>query len=315
MSRRQIAEKVGDMFADWFRKDKEAQAEAVTRLNLPANNTAQDRAKAMGFDIDNVLYHGSLKDFDEFSLENAVPESYFGKGIYLTDNADDASFNYATPTGADITNRMERASDMDESLDASELMDKWKEHNGAVTPVVINKGNQAHISDDGAEKTWLDLAEEYDEDAGDYIENANNTKLFESINDSGYKYNFEGSDLWQELEMYGDDISADELYKRMDKADFYAEDDLGNIVNNQVINDTFQDLGYDSVTMNAQSEFPLMMREFDDTTHTVMFKPEKIRSPLAHFNPKYAGIGAGSILSGNLMADELDLEYKGLLDE
>ena len=25
----------------------------------------------------------------------------------------------------------------------------------------------------------------------DYIENANNTKLFESINDSGYKYNFE----------------------------------------------------------------------------------------------------------------------------
>ena len=50
MSRRQIAEKVGDMFADWFRKDKEAQQEAVSRLNLPANNTATDRAKAMGFD-------------------------------------------------------------------------------------------------------------------------------------------------------------------------------------------------------------------------------------------------------------------------
>ena len=89
MSRRKIAESVGDMFADWFRKDKEAQQEAVIRLNLPENNTATDRAKAMGFDTDNVLYHGSLKDFDEFSLENAVPESYFGKGIYLTDNADD----------------------------------------------------------------------------------------------------------------------------------------------------------------------------------------------------------------------------------
>lgn len=40
------------------------------------------------------------------------------------------------------------------------------------------------------------------------------------------------------------------------------------------------------------------------------FNPSDIRSPLAHFNPKYAGIGAGSILSANLMADELDLEHK-----
>ena len=45
MSRRQIAEKVGDMFADWFRKDKEAQQEAVTRLGLPENNTAQIELK------------------------------------------------------------------------------------------------------------------------------------------------------------------------------------------------------------------------------------------------------------------------------
>ena len=58
MSRRQIAEKVGDMFADWFRKDKEAQQEAVTRLGLPDNNTATDRAKAMGVDLDSIEYHG-----------------------------------------------------------------------------------------------------------------------------------------------------------------------------------------------------------------------------------------------------------------
>ena len=30
---------------------------------------------------------------------------------------------------------------------------------------------------------------------------------------------------------------------------------------------------------------------------------------------EYAGVGAGSILSADLMADEIDLEYKGLLDE
>ena len=47
---RNIATKVTDMMADWAKKDADAQAEAVTRLGLPENNTAQDRAKAMGFD-------------------------------------------------------------------------------------------------------------------------------------------------------------------------------------------------------------------------------------------------------------------------
>ena len=41
------------------------------------------------------------------------------------------------------------------------------------------------------------------------------------------------------------------------------------------------------------------------------FNPSDVRSPLAHFNPKMAGIGgAGAIMSADLMADELDLEHK-----
>ena len=43
MSRRKIADKVGDMFADWFRKDKEAQIEGTKRLGLPDNNTYTSR--------------------------------------------------------------------------------------------------------------------------------------------------------------------------------------------------------------------------------------------------------------------------------
>ena len=45
-------------------------------------------------------------------------------------------------------------------------------------------------------------------------------------------------------------------------------------------------------------------------TNTGIYNPANIRSKFAHFNPKMAGIGAGSILSANLMADELDLEHK-----
>ena len=64
---RNIATKVTDMMADWAKKDADAQTEAVTRLGLPANNTAKDRAKAMGFDMDRTEYHGTKFDFDEFN--------------------------------------------------------------------------------------------------------------------------------------------------------------------------------------------------------------------------------------------------------
>ena len=46
-------------------------------------------------------------------------------------------------------------------------------------------------------------------------------------------------------------------------------------------------------------------------TTTVTFKPELFRSPLATFDLRKLGLGgAGSYMSTNLMADELDLEYK-----
>ena len=38
--------------------------------------------------------------------------------------------------------------------------------------------------------------------------------------------------------------------------------------------------------------------------NTGVYNASDIRSPLAHFNPKMAGIGAGSVLSADLMADE-----------
>ena len=63
---RNIATKVTDMLSDWARKDTEAQTEAVTRLGLPKNNTAKDRAKAMGFS-DETYYHGTSEDFNEFN--------------------------------------------------------------------------------------------------------------------------------------------------------------------------------------------------------------------------------------------------------
>ncbi len=55
-------------------------------LGLPKNNTAMDRAKAMGFDIDYNALHGTAaeKDFQSFKVgKGGVDE--LGKGIYFTD--------------------------------------------------------------------------------------------------------------------------------------------------------------------------------------------------------------------------------------
>ena len=235
MSRRQIAEKVGDMFADWFRKDKEAQQEAVTRLGLPENNTATDRAKAMGFS-DETYYHGSGSSFDEFD------PSFTGAGgvgenfTWLTDNPKVAS-SYA------------------------EFVPTWKaknkikkEFNSQVYPLKIKQG-------------------------------------------SGQSYDMAG-----------------ESYK--------STTELGTLPTPE---ETFiQDFMRRKLGKGANDDYTVFNNLDDHMSYGADIKPSKhiavnnqsiIRSPLAHFNPKYAGVGAGSILSADLMADEIDLEYKGLLDE
>jgi hypothetical protein len=51
-------------------------------LGLPVNNTAMDRARAMGFDGEDV-YHATTKTFDEFRPSTS---GMFGHGVYFADN-------------------------------------------------------------------------------------------------------------------------------------------------------------------------------------------------------------------------------------
>ena len=80
---------------DWIRKDKEAQLEAVKRLGLKPDNTASDRAKAMGFGDD--MYHGTTKDFNSFdpTRKARVVNSHLidesRNATYVTPDAEEAS--------------------------------------------------------------------------------------------------------------------------------------------------------------------------------------------------------------------------------
>ena len=68
-------------------------------LGLPPNNTAMDRAKAMGFDVNNPVYHGTNADIHEFDLGlsgTASGVEQYGSGIYTTTSPSLAS-GYAKP--------------------------------------------------------------------------------------------------------------------------------------------------------------------------------------------------------------------------
>jgi len=68
-------------------------------LGLPANNTAMDRARAMGFDVDNPVYHGTNWDVREFDLSRSGSSSgaeQYGTGVYTATNPTLAS-GYANP--------------------------------------------------------------------------------------------------------------------------------------------------------------------------------------------------------------------------
>ena len=69
-------------------------------LGLPADNTAMDRARVMGFDVDNPVYHGTGANIDAFDLSRSGSASgaeQYGTGVYTTTNPTLAS-GYANST-------------------------------------------------------------------------------------------------------------------------------------------------------------------------------------------------------------------------
>ena len=74
----------------WEKAHKVAQKNATKMLGLPKDNTAADRAKALGFS-DEVLYHGTVNDFPAFATSNR-------SSVYASDSPPIAGI-YADATG------------------------------------------------------------------------------------------------------------------------------------------------------------------------------------------------------------------------
>ena len=92
---------------------QEVQAGALKEF---ANNLR--KADEMGLKTDQILYHGSTFDIEEF-VPSSATDNDFGQGTYLTISPSDASRNYAGE-GPDLTNRINTLSEsIQESLEGS----------------------------------------------------------------------------------------------------------------------------------------------------------------------------------------------------
>jgi len=147
---------------------------AKTANDLPMDEASRmARAREMGFDVDNPVYHGTTHKFDEFADVTGNPEGYFGKGHYFTDSSYDATGNYAG-RGPDLTGRIEQRAEQllnergidynDRSLAAAKKMAAMELEGGDARVIEATlKGKTVDVGADNP--TWLDYEQPIDVDA------------------------------------------------------------------------------------------------------------------------------------------------------
>ena len=231
-------------------------------LDLPADNTAMDRARAMGWADDG--YHGTSSDFPEFSLGGyGVHGNVGGTGVYLgvPDMASSYAQSASSLTGkpANVMPLLTRGKLLDTNSEAplnNNLIDKYINEN-------LYDGDKARIAlDAGGKRT---------------------TRTFENIEDAkdffwNQKKNWEAFGGFDRTLPQADMIDGKAVVSYVD---FNAPVSLNGLPTKEVhealrragggtMTDILKNIGYDG-TKSARE--------------TVIFDPKNIRSRFAAFDP------------------------------
>lgn len=228
--------------------DMDAAKEAVLRLGLKADNTAADRAKAMGFS-DDTYYHGTDAVFTSFNnqkrkfLDSPEPEHI----TQMRDILSKEQFKEMFPELNDYTNPISITPDPKVANHFAQLM-------GNTTPNVLPLKYKGNIFDFQNKK---------------HIEQIRNN-FVQGITKTG---GFPTSKSLNRIE----DLST------------------GNwkSIEHPSLQPAIKSSGFDGLTTNELGS---------NVKNIGIFNPANIRSKFAKFNPKKAGIGAGSIMSADLLA-------------
>jgi hypothetical protein len=252
------------------------------------------RAKDLGFG-DKTYYHGSHRDIKEFKPDKGSPEGFMGKSVYLTNDPADASWNYASPEGPDIKNKIERLAERyqnEKDMNYTAAQEKaykkviGRVDSGAVYPVKTRASKTADLD---SRNQWIDLNPEYDE-AGELVsENPIAKRIAEGIQQRAKdaESRLEGERILSDVDLY-DEKTPRELYENVRQAAGKREisDKTGGLLNQEFARGALEDSGFDSARVNAHNEFN-MDNTTPDTEHLMVFDPAKIRSTSAAFDPRF----------------------------
>lgn len=296
-------------------------------LGLPANNTAEQRAKALGFLGEG--YHGSMSDIKKFSANKASTESHAGRGTYITDSPEDASLNYANIYGPDVKGKVEREMErlgddrnpidriarrlQDETLTPMQQEVLLSNTTGAdnldvVYPLRYRSDMPVHLDRPQAKEVRVGPFEHYDEVNDEYIESPLAGKLGDAL-DEYREYGGDPSSIMENLADYsGESIPADKLYREIVKAaerSGLSDPDTGDVVSGGVAaGDFLRHFGVDEIAHTP--DFRNQQLNIG-TKHTVSMNPENIRSRSAAFDPwriNAATAAAMGVAAPDLLAKE-----------
>ena len=263
-------------------------AKAADELPMDeASRTARREGWLADSTVKDRVYHGTTRDIKEFGGEYGNPENHYGAHHYFTDNADDASINYAGE-GPDLTSRIELEGErmFGGGQGDEEILDYWRdrdipnldeiddlthgqqeeamrqlvkeqlgiEHGGAVIPSRLRIRNPVVVGGD-KETRWL-FEQEFDE-AGDFVgESGDAIELIDETRDALRDWDVYDSDTVMEeiLGLLDDGEIAASDFDRVirDSVEGLFDDVAGESASpGALIADIWKRMGYDAIDMDA----------------------------------------------------------------
>lgn len=268
-----------------------------------------------------VLYHGTLANIgDVFDVSKTTPESSVGRGVYMTNEPEDAGANYASEHGPDVDMKLGHLADQlagghdeetGEEIDRDRATELAREmimqHEGAVLPLFAKVEKPLVIGGDNPTKftykTYGDDGEPLDVPQGTLVDflNALHEIASEYPEENGY-----GSVDVQKVisDVYEwvldiEEIEAEAIIEKILKHDDFmyiteGDDDYGTdkLASSDVVRKALQKIGYDGVIDNnvydrwGKPRISVHNRGFQgmtpETRHVIAFDGKQIKSAIGN---------------------------------
>jgi hypothetical protein len=294
-------------------------------LGLPANNTAEQRAIAMGFDRD--TFHGSLRDINKLDPRLGSTESHAGRGVYSTDSPEDASLNYANIYGPDVIGRVERGLE-ERDKDFRKIYGRMRDevltprqqeiilrntagadNLGVVYPLKVRADKSIHLDAPEANPVRIGPFESYDEVADAYVDTPHTAKFREALDEFG-ELGGEANPIYEVVQDGDGPVPARDVFNAVKKTGNESglyDPYTGEIVSGGVAaGDFVKHFGIDEIRHTP--EFRNQQLNIGNE-HTISLNPDNVRSRFAAFDPfrkDVATAAAMGVLAPDLLAKEKD---------